>query len=42
MVLHFFIFMVVLVFLMASRRLPFLTRRAVLWGVVYGDGIISS
>jgi hypothetical protein len=38
--LHFFIaFMVVLVFMLASRRLPFLTRRPIISGIVYGIGV---
>jgi len=38
--LHFFIaFMVVLVFMLASQRLPFLTRRPITSGVLYGIGV---
>jgi hypothetical protein len=37
---HFFIaFVIVLVFLLASRRLPVLTRQPVLVGLVYGIGV---
>jgi hypothetical protein len=38
--LHFFIsFMVVLVFMLASRRIPFLTRRPIVSGLLYGIGV---
>ena len=38
--LHFFIaFMIVLVFLAASRRMPALTRQAVLVGLIYGIAV---
>jgi hypothetical protein len=40
LVLHFFIaFAVVLVFLMASRRLPFLKRHAIPAGLIYGIAV---
>lgn len=38
--LHVFIsLLVVLVFMVASRRLTWLTRRPLLWGIVYGIGV---
>jgi hypothetical protein len=38
--LHFFIaFCIVATFLIASRRLVFLTRRPVAWGIVYGVAV---
>ena len=38
--LHFFIsFMVVLVFMLASRRIPILTRRPIVSGLLYGIGV---
>ena len=38
--LHFFIsVMIVLVFILASRRLTFLTRRPIFWGLVYGVAV---
>lgn len=38
--LHFFIsFMVVVVFMLASRRIPFLSRRPVVSGLLYGIGV---
>ena len=38
--IHFVIaFTIVLVYLLASRKLPFLARGAIFWGVVYGIGV---
>ena len=38
--IHFFVaFVVVSVFYLASRKLPFLTKRPFVWGVLYGIGV---
>jgi hypothetical protein len=38
--LHFFVaFVVVSVFYLASRRMPFLTKQPFLWGALYGIGV---
>jgi uncharacterized membrane protein YagU involved in acid resistance len=40
LVLHFFFaFVVVSVFYLASRRMPFLTKQPFAWGVLYGIGV---
>ncbi len=40
LVLHFFVaFVVVSVFYLASRRMPFLTKQPFVWGVLYGIGV---
>ena len=40
LVLHFFVaFVVVSVFYLANRRMPFLTKQPVVWGVLYGIGV---
>ena len=40
LVLHFFVaFVVVSIFYLASRRMPFLTKQPFAWGVLYGIGV---
>jgi hypothetical protein len=40
LVLHFFVaFVVVSVFYLANRKIPFLTKKPFVWGVVYGIGV---